>query len=498
MEHKIKLVIVGDGIAAWMCAAALIKRCDDRISKISLIQHAKTSHFGIETSLPSFQLFNASIGINEREFMCRTHACFSLGTKFNDWGNIGDSYFQPFGTYGDNGSSIDFLNHWLRSVANGNTHSLADYSYCIDACKHGVFDFPQAEPSDIKSTYNYAYQFDAQQYIDLLKEKFSTHLKCFSSAVNKVHIDNKTSFIESITLDNGDTISADYFIDCTESSALLIEQALGVKEVDCADYLPCDRMVSVRSDTHDTSLPYSIAQANSAGWQWQCHSQSQINHAYIYDSKFISDEQALSELITALDSETLSSPTYTAIKSAYRKQAWYNNCIALGESATVIDPLESSQLYLIQQAILNLIDLFPNKKPQSELTEEYNRRIHDAYLQTSDLLTTHYYLNQRTDSDFWQHCQNIQGTPALVKRLQLFTKRAYLDSNITTPFSMDNWISVLLGQGRMPKAVNLLYNNVPIESVEKKLRMVLTNIHQGITTMPTHKQFIANYCVEKT
>ena len=99
-DSRLKVVIVGGGTAGWMTAVALVKllptRCD-----VHLVESEAIGIVGVgEATLPHIRAFNDKLGIDEADFMAATRATFKLGIEFRDWGQIGDSYIHPFGTFG--------------------------------------------------------------------------------------------------------------------------------------------------------------------------------------------------------------------------------------------------------------------------------------------------------------------------------------------------------------------------------------------------------------
>ncbi|MBT4994884.1 MAG: tryptophan halogenase, partial [Hellea sp.] len=92
------IVIVGGGSAGWMTAAALSSMLSPDNVNITLIESEQIGTVGVgEATIPDMLNFNAMLGINEAEFLKATDGTFKLGIEFNNWGQIGDSYFHPFG-----------------------------------------------------------------------------------------------------------------------------------------------------------------------------------------------------------------------------------------------------------------------------------------------------------------------------------------------------------------------------------------------------------------
>ena len=87
--------------------------------------------------------------------------------------------------------------------------------------------------------------------------------------VVKVDQNSETGFIESVTLESGETVTGELFIDCSGFRGLLIEQALETGYDDWSAYLPCNSAVTVPSQRVADPIPYTRSTAKAAGWQWR-------------------------------------------------------------------------------------------------------------------------------------------------------------------------------------------------------------------------------------
>lgn len=496
MPEQLNIVIVGGGTAGWMSAAALLSATDRSLCRITLIESDEIGSVGVgEATLPQMKDFNDYVGIIEADMMQKTAATFKLGIEFRDWGYMGSSYIHPFGTYGKRMRDVDFLHQWTRAKQQGTVDEIESYSYAIQACRHARFDFPVKNKEEINSTYAYAYHFDASLYARFLRQ-FSEPkgLNRIEGKIVDVERDSATGYVRSLRLASGETVTGDYFIDCSGFHSLLMDKTLQVPFEDWSQWLPCDRAAAVPCEGSEPVLPYTRSTAKTAGWQWRIPLQHRTGNGYVYCSEFISDDAACKSLLQDLDGKALAEPRILKFKAGRRKLSWQGNCIAVGLSSGFLEPLESTSIYLIQIGILNLLKLFPNRHPDPALIEEYNRLVDYEYERVRDFLILHYRLTQRDDSELWRYCRNMDIPDSLQEKMDMFRHRGYIDAYRYGLFAPPSWIAVFLGQGLQPDGFPPIANVIPLDEVMQEMQELPAFIRQRVQIMPEHGKFLADYC----
>ena len=491
-----RIVIVGGGTAGWMTAAALATLLADTDLSIQLVESEEIGTVGVgEATIPHIRSFNQRLGLDEDAFMARTQATFKLGIEFRDWGRLGDSYIHPFGAYGRPIARVGFHHHWLRLRRAGAASDIHDYSLPIVAARQGRFMRPDADPRSLLSTFSYAFQFDAGLYAAFLREHAEARgVVRTEGKVAHVALDPDSGAIASVELERGERLAGDLFIDCSGFRDLLIEGALHAGYEDWTRWLPCDRAVAVPCDTVEPSTPYTRATALEAGWSWRIPLQHRVGNGYVYSSGFITDDDAVERVLGRLEGPPRAEPRLLRFTTGKRRRQWIKNCVAIGLSGGFLEPLESTSIHLIQAAITNLVELFPDAGFDPADADEFNRIMDLEYDRIRDFLVLHYNATERDDTPFWDHCRTMTVPDSLREKMELFKERGVVARYRDGLFLEPSWLAVYLGQRIEPNA----YDPLSDQAAEGPLSQALETLRQGIqrevAAMPTHDAFVRACC----
>lgn len=496
MDRPLKVVILGGGTSGWMTAVALVSVLKPHQCSVRLIESDDIGTVGVgEATLPQMREFNDLVGILESEMMRRTNASFKLGIEFRDWGFLGSDYHHPFGAHGKPIGGVAFHHQWTRARLAGHDTDIGAYSYAIQAARRNRFDFPAEDPQAINSTYNFAYHFDAGLYARYLREVAEGRgLTRIEGKVRDVGLDPESGDITELRLESGQTVEGDLFIDCSGFRGMLIGQTLNSPFEEWTRWLPCDRALAVPTERSKDFTPYTRSTALEAGWQWRIPLQHRTGNGYVYSSAFISDDEAASRLMGNLDAKPLADPKPIRFRSGRRTASWTRNCIAVGLASGFLEPLESTSIYLTQVAVQALLQLFPERKVDSALVREFNRRVDNEYDRVRDFLILHYHLNRRDDAEIWRHCREMEIPDSLAEKLELFEHRGHIPQYRDGLFSPPSWLSVLVGQGMTPRGYHPLADAVPLDDALAEMDWWRGQVSDRVERMPGHADTVADYC----
>ncbi len=494
MAPAVNVVILGGGTAGWMTAAALSRLLDPQAYSFTLVESDAIGTVGVgEATLPHIKQFNDLLGIDEAAFMRATRATFKLGIEFRGWG--AESYIHPFGTFGESWGGLEFQHHWTRARLNGlDVAPFQAYSFAVAASLANRFAFPDEDQASIRSSYAYAYHFDAGLYAAFLRERAERQgVRRVEGEVAEVKLNPQSGQVESLLLKSGAVVRGDIFIDCSGFRAVLLG-AVNAPWEDWTPWLPCDRALAVPSARAADFSPYTRSTAQTAGWTWRIPLQHRTGNGYVYASAFTSDDQAHDTLMQAIDGRPAAEPRLLRFAAGRRTVSWSRNVIGIGLASGFLEPLESTSIYLIQQAVIALAELMPKAHPDPRLTAEFNRRVGAEYDRVRDFLILHYHANSRHGEPLWDHCRAMAIPDSLAHKIELFRGRGYVPVYRDGLFARDSWLSVLMGQGIAPHGYDRLADGIDLARLGERFAELKIRIDSRVTDMPAHDAFIARYC----
>ncbi len=496
-EKRIQsIVIVGGGTAGWMTAAAFASLLGRNYS-ICLIESDEIATIGVgEATIPLIKDFNAALGIDENEFLRATQGTYKLGIEFVNWGQRGDSYIHGFGKIGRDLGPLPCYQYWLKMHQAGQASGLENYSINTFAPRKSKFlsSKPEMEGSPLGDINN-AFHFDAGLYAQYLRRYAQERgVIRLEGRIVQTALREQDGFVESVAMANGQSVSGDFFVDCSGMRALLIGQALGRDYEDWSHWLPCDRAVAVPCESVTPLVPYTRATAHSAGWQWRIPLQHRIGNGHVYSSRFMGQDEATTLLLNNLDAKQLAEPRHIPFTPGRRKETWYKNCVAVGLASGFFEPIESTNIHLVQTAIMRIIRMFPAMDFAQANIEEYNTQTQIEYERIRDFIILHYKATQRTDSEFWNHCRTMEIPATLQHKIDLFASNGRIFRDNNELFGDVSWVQVMHGQGIHARGYNPLVDLRPLAEIKTYLDDIESVVQKCVDVMPTHEHYIAQHC----
>jgi tryptophan halogenase len=199
-------------------------------------------------------------------------------------------------------------------------------------------------------------------------------------------------------------------------------------------------------------------------------------------------------LLSNLPSNAISNPNRLSFTTGKRSEPWSKNCVAIGLSSGFLEPLESTSIYLIQAAIMKLLELFPQRGAAIDLMRsEFNRSMNHEMERVRDFLVLHYHATERSDSEFWNYMRTMDIPDSLAKRMALFSQTGQHLNYDTGLFLKPSWISVYLGQRRAASDVDPRVLTLDPEEMKQMLERLKDKVGRAASSMPAHKRALLRY-----
>lgn len=495
-----KILICGGGTAGWL-AALMISRIQKDSHDITVIESSKIGIVGAGEGSTGYltdiiQNNSWDYGCNEEDFFRETGATVKLGIKHKDWRNIGHTYYGPIdGTSSAGGLDIMLCHALIHDIP---VHKASQNGYLIDKNSSSY----KLTDTGIESDKGNAYHFDAHKVGQYFKKiVLANGVKHVDTEITNVQVDEQG--IKSIQLTDGSIISADFYIDCTGFAKKLMS-ALNVKWKSYKNNLPVDTAMPflLKYKPGEIVEPVTTAWAQTAGWMWQIPTVERYGCGYVFDSTFITNDQAQAEIEQALGQE-IDPIRFLKFETGRLEQVWYKNCLALGLCAAFAEPLEATSIHsTIVQLNSFIFDYLKDTAEDTVNTGSqniYNRRMCDMYDDFKDFLVLHYQ-TQRTDSEFWRWVQNGEIRTDFVNNIIEMSK-------IKIPQSVDfrsyygyagaplwNW--VLIGLGLIDK--QQAKKDMKFYGVDPSLAPIRWRLHESdmqgrIDSMIENTKFVERY-----
>ncbi len=490
-----KICIVGGGTAGWIAAALMAEHFKGRMAQVELVESDDIGTIGVgESTVPPFLEMLKKLGINEQDFIQQTQASFKLGIQFDDWTEKGESYFHPFGAIGVPVDVSDFYPVWLKARMNGYRRPLMDFASAAQMAAHERFMLPfKAQRSPIGGA-SYAVHVDAKRVARYLRDFAEARGVKRTEGIVEDVMTRPDGFVSGLKLKSGQTVEADFFIDCTGFRALLIGKTLGVGYTDWSEWLMCDRAIAVQTENVGAPKPYTLAQAQDCGWRWRIPLQHRTGNGHVFCSRYMSDDEATARLLAQVEGRPVVNPMVVPFKTGVRQKIWDRNVLSLGLASGFIEPLESTAIHLIYRGMDFFFRLMPDLDCDPELAAEYNRRMTVDYEEIRDFIILHYALTRRDDTPFWRECRDMVLPEGLQHKLDVFRANGSLVEALDPLFRNVSWYAVMDGMGVTPRSYPPLVDRIDFTGLTAEMDRAADILNAFVKDLPSHQQFLQDNC----
>jgi tryptophan 7-halogenase len=489
-----RIVIVGGGTSGWMSAAMMSRVLKSPDCQITVIEPPGPRGIGVgEASIPSLVSLLKTLNVSEADMMQRCEATYKLGIQFCDWVRPEHNNWHPFGVCGARIDGRDLFPFWLaeqkRSGLKKPYHSYSLH-WAAALAEKSPHSFTAQSP--IAQTQSYAFHFNAEALASWLRDQaLATGVTEVAGFVNHTLL-NDAGDVSAVVLASGEVIQGDFFVDCSGFQSVLMHKALNDPFNDWGSQLLCDRAVAFKTPGKRVIPPYTKSQAMPAGWMWNIPLANHVGLGYVYSSRFVTDDEAWSQLQAATSdiADTQATPRFLKMRVGRQTHFWRSNVLAIGLSAGFLEPLESSGIHLSQIGIEQFLKHYPQGADWSAVRDHYNSRMALIYDEVRDFVQLHYALSERVDTAFWIAAREAKLSPTLTRRLEMYDDAGTLDLLEPHAFPETSYYHLLTGSGRLPRRASALALSVDSVQIQSILSAIEQQNGQALRDLPLHEEIL--------
>jgi tryptophan halogenase len=482
MKKLEKITISGGGTAGFVSALILKTRFPDK--QINVILSKKIGIIGVgEGSTEHWNEFMKYIDVSFQQVIQECDATFKCGIMFRGWAE----------------------NDYLHSIGQESVFHNGQYPI-----NYGYLISNKAPNKEFNSSFNWENKI-ATEYLDDNNtqtpfNQFHFNTNKLNDFLTKLAISRGIDIINDEILDvelNGDgeiahlicengNYESDFFIDCTGFKRILMNK-LGAKWQSYSKYLKMkSAIVFPIGDTEEYNL-WTTAQAMDYGWMFKIPVWGRSGNGYIFDSDYITPEQAKLEVEKFIGHEIDIGKHITFDPGALDK-VWIKNCCAVGLSASFVEPLEATSIGTSIQQTFLLMHRLPNY--DNNTIDRYNKDVNDILINIRDFVLLHY-ITKKQNTIFWHDVSKLELPDTLKNNLERWNKNLPIfdDFNDITSYRLFNFVNYLqimapLGLFDIEK-IKEEYNMMS-SFVKNKSKDILHNlkIEEMATLTIGHKEFI--------
>lgn len=481
-----KVIIVGGGISAWTAAVAIGQAFAEQKLRLTLVDTGVAETEALATHPQSLAFLN-SLGLNEIELVKKARASFRLGTLFNTWNHPRHEYLQPFGSHGGPLGHVSFQHFAIKRHLLGGSGAFEDYSLGAVAARAGKFRHPESNPQSIFSTLAYAHHIGRQDLEQLLAERAQQlGVKMVRGAVEDVSLDADSGFVSSVLLDSGERLAAELFVDCSGPKATLIGQALGQDFDDWSKWFAADKVIRCTTPLAVRLEPYTTVTGHERGWLRQVALQNEVQAEFHFSSQDLDEHQTTQALASALQGQAPGEFETSDVTHGLRGQPWFRNCVAFGEAAGRVEPLDISNLALVFNAIQRFLGLFPDRSCSPLLARRFNRLTRWEFENLRDLSLLRYQAVERDDAALWSQWRNQPLPDSLRRKMSLFQSNGQIAYREQEVFFEPYQAAAFIGLEKWPDSYDPFLDTFDFDELTQRFDGMKRMIRETVAQMPSH------------
>jgi len=436
------IIVVGGGDNGLLAALLLQKLNQD--SKITIIDDfdEPMPKIGKSTYSNVQGIFHDLLDIGRERFFSEVKPVWKLSICFDDWCGV-DRFHIPFDDVGPSPQLLpDEQGEEMYHRYQTDNHS----TFATTLAEQKRSPFPiGCDPSNPRIFDHHAYHLSISRFNEFLRT--ISQERGISLENDRItDVDTSNNRIESISSETT-TYDADLYIDATGFNRTLMQEL----DNEFNEFeIPLDSALVSKSELDAAEVvPSTVVNSAESGWMWQIDTCDFRDVGYVYASEYTSRESATREFIDAKGGITEDSHIINyEFESGYLEETWVNNCVAVGNAAGFIEPLQATTLSFSAELGKKLSEMLSkhSRINYSELRTLYNSTTRDSWDELYSFISLHY-IYSAGDSAFWNDIQEIKPNDRLQEYVDSYRNHgfhAYREFYENVDGPSDAWTTYLL------------------------------------------------------
>jgi tryptophan halogenase len=454
-----KIAVIGGGSAGYLSALLFKKHYPEY--EVTVIDSSKIGILGAgEGTTPLFYDTLKSLEISIEDFIKETKATVKNGIKFINWGTEKDFYFHAF--HKEEIENIYLDNKHKENISNKKTLNkikkeslFLSYTGLTNKNLDSINLPAVCSYSNNVYSEKHAWHVDARLLaIFLNKQSISRGINVIDGVVDNIYFNEKNE-IKSLNINNK-ILEFDFFVDSSGFNRLIIGNHYKSEWISASKTLPCDSALAFFMYDQEPMM-HTESIAMDYGWSWRIPLQHRFGCGYVYDSKYITKEQAIEEVKRKFGNN-VEIINHFKFDPGYYNNPLIKNCLSVGLASSFFEPLEATSIHTSILMCKRFINLYSNEyfiNNNEDIANKYNKEINDFNKNIISFLYFHYMTNKK-NTVFWKnftinniipektkyHLDNINND---------FFSTPFMDSDDFRMFNVTSWMTVYFG--------NELYKN---------------------------------------
>ena len=403
MKNVNSVLVVGGGTAGLISAIILKRKLD---INVDVVYSKNIGIIGVgEGSTEHWKEFMDVAGIDQYTLLKECDATFKSGIMFEGWTdktyfhNVIDPYSKQSGQY-----------HCVYGKQISENNPLTSKNIWGSRINKWFVNKPE-------EFHAFQFHFNTHKLNDfLIRVAKSLGINFYDDEI----VDLKFHDDESIKslVGNNAVYEYDFYIDSTGFKRVLMNR-LGAKWISFKKYLKMKSAITFQTGDEENYNYWTLAKAMDYGWRFKIPVWGRHGNGYIFDSDYISADQAHKELELEFGKKIEIGKQFF-FDPGYLDRTWIKNCCAIGLSGSFVEPLEATSIGTsIQQSFLLTYRL---SNYTEKVIEKYNNSIKDIMENIRDFIVLHY-ITKKDNTQFWKDIKNLEIPDSLKENLAIWKHR---------------------------------------------------------------------------